>query len=224
MTTSERRREKRAERARKDAEQHAQRASADKPPPKQAQEPKEPSTSPGLVGAVVRWVVKWVWFDKSQLVTGIFRGLAVLGVGYLLYDRLYETALTVSAAASDPKDAFKYPFSINNNSHLFSVSGLQWRCLIISIKSEHLNMTNGVIGFGTNSSIQAGQNLNITCDPSTMIRSEQRPEFTTAIIQIALSHAVHILWYNLHVAPNPTPFTWIGTASNPQWVRGYYAR
>jgi hypothetical protein len=85
-------------------------------------------------------------------------------------------------------------------------------------------MDRGVIGFGTNSSIQPGKNLNITCDLSVVMHLEPKPEITTAIIQISLSYDINILWSDLHISPNPTPFTWIGNASNPQWVRGYYAR
>jgi hypothetical protein len=193
-------------------------------PPKLAPEPVAPLASPGPARAVGRWLAKWVWFDKSQLVTWLFRFFTVLSVGYLVYDRLFETILTISAPASDPKDAFKYPFSINNSSHLFSVSKLQWQCLIISIKSDRLSLSSGTLGFATNASIQAGQNLNITCDPSEMIHQDQRSEIKTAIIQIALSYEMGMPWFNWHIAPRPTPFTWIGDASNPQWVRGYYAR
>jgi hypothetical protein len=177
VSSSERRRERRArELARRHEQQQAQPSSTNEAPPRLAPEPEAPLASPGPVRAVSRWFVKWVWRDKSLLVTWLFRFFTVLSVSYLVYDRLFETALTISAAASDPKDAFKYPFSINNNSHLFLVTGLQWQCLIISIQSEHLNMTKSAIGFGTNASIQAGQNLNITCDPSIMISQAQRSE------------------------------------------------
>jgi hypothetical protein len=241
VSSNERRRERRArELARRSAQQQAQPSSTNEAPPRLAPEPEAPLASPGPVRAVGRWLakwvwspvravgrwlVKWVWLDKSQLVTWLFRFFTVLSVGYLVYDRLFETILTVSTAASDPKNAFKYPFSINNNSHLFSVSGLRWRCLI-SMKTElpDLNYHDNEIGFGTNSSIQAGQNLNITCDPTGRIQIEIKPVIITAVIQILLSYDVHILGYNWHISPNPTQFTWIGSASNPQWVRGYYAR
>jgi hypothetical protein len=229
VSSNERRRERRArELARRREQQQAQPSSTNEAPPRLAPEPETPLASPGPVRAVgrwfakwvwspvravLRWFVYWVWLDKSQLVTWVFRSLTLLSVGYLVYDRMFETVLTVSAAASDPKDAFKYPFSINNNSHLFSVSGLKWQCIIISVKYELLNLHDGVIGYGTNSSIQPGQNLNITCDPYVVAPQSQRSELITAIIQIALSYDVHIPWYNLHVAPNPTPFTWIGNAS-----------
>jgi hypothetical protein len=174
VSSSERRRERRARELARRGEQRAQPSSTNEAPPPGQTETEAPSAPPGLARAVACWLAKWLWFDRSQLVTWLFRFFTVLSVSYLVYDRLFETILTISAAASDPKDAFKYPFSINNNSHLFSVSGLQWKCLLISIQSQRLNMRNSVIGFGTNSSIQARQNLNITCDPSVLIHQDQK--------------------------------------------------
>jgi hypothetical protein len=120
VSSSERRRERRARELARRRDQQAQHSSANEAPQQQT-ETEEPSAPPGLARAAARWVAKWVWFDKSQLVTWLFRLFTVLSVLYLVYDRIYETSLTTSSVASDPNDAFKYPFSINNNSHLFSI-------------------------------------------------------------------------------------------------------
>jgi hypothetical protein len=124
VSSSERRRERRARELARRGEQQAQPSSTNEAPPPGQTETEAPSAPPGLARVVACWLAKWIWFDRSHLVTWLFRFFTVLSVSYLVYDRLFETILTISAAASDPKDAFKYPFSINNNSHLFSVSEL----------------------------------------------------------------------------------------------------
>jgi hypothetical protein len=208
VSSSERRRERREQRARELArwrEQQAQHSGAIEAPPSGQTEIAEPSTPPGLARAVARWVAKWVWLDKSQLVTWLFRLFTVLSVLYLVYDRIYETDLSATSVASDPNDAFKYPFSINNN--------------------RHLNMTRDLIRFGAgaNLSIPAGQNLNIGCNPYSVISVEQKSKITSAVIGILLLYDVDILWFHWHRVPSPAFFTWVGDASNPQWVRGRYA-
>jgi hypothetical protein len=173
----------------------------------------------------VRTIAGWFWYDKSLLMTWLFRFLTLTSVFYLVYDRLHETNLTVSVVGSDPNDPFKYPFSIKNSSHIFSMSTIQWKCLLISVEGAGLHMGHDVLGFSTVSTIPAGQNLNITCDPSNIFRIEPKPKITLAVIQILLSYNVDILWLiHWRRVPDPAIFTWAGNTSNPQWVRGNFAR
>jgi len=228
VSSSERRRERREQRARELArkrEQQAQPFSANDTPPLKQAETEATSAPAEPVRALAGWLTHWVWFDKSQLVAWLFRLFTVLSVFYLVYDRIYDTSLTASIVASDPNDAFKYPFSINNTSRIFSISNIQWNCILISIKSERLSMDRSLIGFGTKLSIPPGQNLNIGCNPYSIMHFEGSPKITTAVIQILLLYDVDILRIiHWHRVPAPTLFTWFGDASNPQWVRGDYAR
>ena len=68
MSSSERRRERRARELARRGEQQAQPSSTNEAPPRLAPEPEAPLASPGPVRAVGRWFAKWVWSDKSQLV------------------------------------------------------------------------------------------------------------------------------------------------------------
>jgi hypothetical protein len=172
-------------------------------------------------------ITRCFWFDKTQIITWALRVVTVLGFSYLVIERIYESNLTVSIVASDPEDPFRYPFSINNNSHLWSMSNIQWRCLLISIDAPpNVHLVYNVLASDTVSNIPAGQNLNISCPASSMI--VPMPKITTAVIKIALSYDVNIdLWiiHRLwHRYPDPTLFTWAGRASNPQWIRGEFAK
>jgi hypothetical protein len=92
-------------------------------------------------------------------------------------------------------------------------------------QKPNFNEEHDVLGFSTVSIIPAGQNLNIICDQSRLIHFEPKPKITSAVIQILLSYNVDILWaVRWPRVPEPTVFTWAGKASNPQWVRGYFAR
>jgi hypothetical protein len=169
-------------------------------------------------------ITRCFWFDKTQIITWLLRTITVLGFSYLILERMYESNLTVSVVASDPEDPFRYPFSINNNSHLWSVSNIQWYCLLISIQGPHLDMGRNVLASDSVSNIPAGRKLNISCASSII---QPMPKITSAVIEIALSHDINIdIWvihHQWHRYPDPTLFTWAGRASNPQWIRGEFA-
>jgi hypothetical protein len=146
-------------------------------------------------------------------------------VSYLVFDRIYETGATVSVVASDSNDPFKFPFSINNNSHIFSFSQIEWRCLFLYARAGRFEFHNDLLGSGTILKLPAGQNLNISCDLSGPIITTPKLKFTSAVIKISLSYKANMFsLYHWPRAPPPTIFTWIGDASNPQWVRGDFAR
>ena len=48
------------------------------------------------------WLVSWIWGRRWGLWSGLFRVATLLSVFYLVYDRFYETAITISISASDP--------------------------------------------------------------------------------------------------------------------------
>jgi hypothetical protein len=81
------------------------------------------------LASVIKAVIFWIW--RLITVNNAFRFLTLMSVGYLVYDRVFETDASVSVQASDPNDAFEFPFSINNNSHLFSISNIHWNVVMI---------------------------------------------------------------------------------------------
>ncbi len=187
-----------------------------------------PSRILGWICTTARWfwtIFCWFWFDKTQLITWALRVVTVLGFSYLILERIYESNLTVSIVASDPEDPFKYPFSLNNNSHMWSVSTIQWHCALISIEAPPVHMAYNLLKEGTFLNIPPGQNLNIGCPVSSFMKP---PKVTSAVIEIELSYDVNIdIWLIHHLwhrQPPPTIFTWAGSASNPQWIRGQIAR
>jgi hypothetical protein len=182
----------------------------------------------------VRAIGHSIWYDKPLTLAWFFRALTLLSVGYLLFDRLYETDATISLVASDPSDPFKFPFSVNNNSHIFTFENVRWSCILLSVHaeagSEHVNITNStLLSRGTKISIAPGHNLNVKCDmlsPTASFlrtRTVQGFHFKDAIIEISAEYEVSILGlYNWTRNPVATKFTWITDVSNPQWVRGEF--
>ena len=60
-------------------------------------------------------IVKATW-------SGFFRLATLLSVGYLVYDRIYETSVAISSETADAGQPFRIPFTVTNNSHLFWIS------------------------------------------------------------------------------------------------------
>jgi hypothetical protein len=77
----------------------------------------------------------WTWF---------FRVLTLVSVSYLVSDRIYEMDATISSPASDPKNAFLFPFSIQNNSHIFRIKNIQWACTYGIVKGPRINFSNNL--------------------------------------------------------------------------------
>src|ERR1700733_13395967 len=57
---------------------------------------------------------------------GVWRLATAISVGYLVFDRIYETSVTVTAPVPDARRPFEFPFSITNNSHLWSIRNVAW--------------------------------------------------------------------------------------------------
>ena len=188
-------------------------------------------TPPGACRALIRrarTIGHWIWYDKSLLATWTFRLFTLLSVGYLVYDRVYETGASVTIVASDPKNPFFFPFSINNNSHIFPIRNVRWECTVIYAKDANNNtFSNDISLHGTQTEIAAGGNLNIDCNvisnTSLFIRNDA--PIKQAVLRIELlyeSNLFGLYFWERH--PHATEFTWISDASNPQWVRGSFAR
>jgi hypothetical protein len=183
------------------------------------------------LGFGIKSVGFWIW--RLVTVTNVFRLFTLLSVGYLVYDRIFETDASISVQASDPNDALEFPFSINNNSHLFSISNIHWNVAMIHAKSKILGST---VNFGRNefdngtvSMIDPGRNLNLKFDvlsptsPYIKIQGE-KGKFTDAELELSLVYDVNLFGlYNWTRHPTPTRFSWIGDATNPQWIRGAFA-
>jgi hypothetical protein len=163
------------------------------------------------------------------LLSAVFRIATLLSVAYLVYDRIYETSATILSPASDPQHPFLFPFSISNNSHIFPIRNVYWDCRYLSLKTDQIISQNNQQIQGTLSEMLAGQTLNISCNPigptSVMIHSPVEPKVNEAVVEIELQYDADILGvYQWHRHPPPTKFTWFPQATNPQWIRGQFAR
>jgi hypothetical protein len=55
--------------------------------------------------------VSLAWL-KENFLTWLFRLFTLISVGYLVYDRFYETGALIQSPASDPKNPFLFPFQL----------------------------------------------------------------------------------------------------------------
>jgi hypothetical protein len=86
------------------------------------------------------WCFLWIWknpWRSTKTALSIFFRLATLiSVGYLVYDRIYETEASLSAPISTANHPPDFIFAITNNSHLFKIYEIQWRCLMIDVENS----------------------------------------------------------------------------------------
>jgi hypothetical protein len=176
-----------------------------------------------------RFVLVRIWREikKADVLTWVFRLLGIPAVLWLVYDRLYETAVTVSSTGSDPQNPFIYPFAITNNSHLFPIQDVSWQCFATKIKLENeaSNIANNTMNVTSAEPIviPPGQTLNIDCNVygKTSHATRAGGKIVDAELVITLKYTSIILGiFPRVIQPLPTRFTWWGDASNPQWVRG----
>jgi hypothetical protein len=148
-----------------------------------------------------------------------FRLIAALSVGYLLYDRLYETGAVISVSASDPHDPTFYPFTITNQSHLFKLRNVAWECELKWLDVDNKrHMENVGLFQRSHMTIFEGQTVNFDCFKSGNISffgSGKNVNFTDIEMAIHVKYSVA-----LRSRESTMRFRWMGKASNPQWIRG----
>jgi hypothetical protein len=177
--------------------------------------------------ATLVWqVLLWIWFHRTKIFEGILQIGAVAGIVYLVLDTYFQTEATISSTASDPKDPFYFPFSVANNSHIFSIRDVKWRCVFVYMMNDsHVAfMNDGTDGSGFQEEILPNGILNIDCNGLNPVL-RIAPPIMAAKISIDLSYNTSVLRTKLfswqfHRAPPPTEFNWYGGASNPQWIKG----
>jgi hypothetical protein len=174
-------------------------------------------------------LTSWAWGQRWNIWSGVFRVATLLSVSYLVYDRIYEADATISAPASDPAFPFTYPFTIMNNSHIFAIRDVTWDCRNLRVVANGVRITGVQEVRGTSNIVQAGKSLNIDCAPigptSRFFRTRDKPTVSVAVLEIEISYsAVFLGVYTFHRHPPPTLFTWFADATNPQWIKGDFAK
>jgi hypothetical protein len=176
----------------------------------------------------VRKLARCIFHDFERGWTWIFRLLTLLSVGYLVADRKYETEATINIVASDENYAFLFPFSINNNSHIFPIYNINWVCAVIEARGEKIKLDYVSAGNGTKSEIDPRRNLNIGCNiigkNSNFINTSIPTKFSSIELLVSLQYDMKIFGYSWTITPKPTLFTWLGISTKPQWIRGEFAQ
>ena len=152
----------------------------------------------------------------------VFQAFLALGtlvsVVYLVYDNYYQREMTISSPASDPMNPFYFPFSVVNNSHVFTMRDVKWTCTIDYLVNDKYMavMDSHTGGSGFQAILRPNDILNIDCSGYQVA-----PPVMEAKISIALSYKTSVLGLPLpETTPPPTEFSWYGRAANPQWIRG----
>jgi hypothetical protein len=141
-----------------------------------------------------------------------------LSVGYLVYDRIYETGATVSSVASDPTNPFYFPFAIANNSHVFSLRHIEWSCHVVKMTAGGNDFTDLTAFLGGDvDEIRPGGVLNVSCRRAVALNGLP---VTNLVLEIDLQYDADIFGIMVHRSPPAIPFTWAADATNPQWIRG----
>jgi hypothetical protein len=164
---------------------------------------------------------------RANFFTWLFRIFTLISVGYLVYDRFYETGALIQSPASDPLNPFLFPFSITNMSHIFTLRNIKWRCefpfrtydrlLPWSGSPANIYQDIGMVS-GTKDELSPGGVLNISCG-HPLGNTDFFP-FQSIKVLIYMDYDTNVPWpYPIHRSPHEQ-FTWIGTAEKPQWIRG----
>jgi hypothetical protein len=187
--------------------------------------------------SLLRSLLRSLWRHHEKIASWTFRFLALPGIAYLVYDRIFEADVTISSVASDPQYAFRYPFTITNNSRIFSIRDVRWSCQAIRLVTTlGARVADGQTINGTTSVIPEAQSLNIMCNlwgpgssmapyPRVPVIGGPMPvSFVDARIRIALEYKLDFFGLFSFSRKPSALFTWAADASNPQWVRGEFAR
>jgi hypothetical protein len=169
-----------------------------------------------VIPTIVERFVLW-FFLKSKPVLAIVNIGGLIGLAYLVADTYFQTEAAISSAASDPKDPFYFPFSVVNNSHLFSITNVKWTCKILYLINDKPTaiMDSQTGGSGFLERILPNGVLNIDCSGFTIA-----PTVTEASVCIELSYNTSVFGVPLPRTPPPTEFSWYGRSTNPQWIKG----
>jgi len=153
-----------------------------------------------------------VWF---------FRATALLSVGYLVYDRVYETGVTISSTGSDLRNPLYFPFAIANNSHIFTLEHIEWTCHIVRYEAGSIDFTNNSMTItGSAAEMPPGGILNVPC--KNMFNGFAPPR--RAELYLEVSYDTNIFgMYTLKRKPRML-FTWAADSTNPQWIKGEFAK
>jgi hypothetical protein len=145
---------------------------------------------------------------------------------------MFDMDASVSVQASDPKSALEFPFSINNNSNILTILNIEWHVNMLHAKSKikeaTYNFGHNEFDTSTPTTIGPGRNLNVKLDilssSSPFIITDEKRNITDAELELSLTYDISVFGlFNWRRHPEPTRFTWIGDATNPQWIRGAFA-
>ena len=159
-----------------------------------------------------RKVVAELLYAASSLVS-------VLGFSYLVVDLRFQSSPSISSAASDPADPFRFPFSFINNSHLFSVYNVSWTCHVERmVLSGNKFMTNVRARMPTDAGLVApGETINLPCRQAFVIRGYQYKELS---MSLDVTYTLYVLGLFPASEQQTAYFRWYSDASNPQWIKG----
>jgi hypothetical protein len=190
----------------------------------QIQEAPHKQTPPQIAWRSIRIVVGCIW----QIIEKVAVALSFIGVTYLVYDSLYQTAVTMNFAYSDAETAMDNPIAIQNKSNLFSVRNIRWACQVDQAEFEGQNIIKDArYVFPTISIIEPGKTINVACNSKKAgpaIISFGKQKLISANIVMHLSYDADFFGIWTYHRTVRIPFSWVGNIAQPQWVQGEFAK
>jgi hypothetical protein len=186
--------------------------------------------SPRLISAPARWLRNNPGRVARGLWSGIFRIAALVSVGYLVFDRLYETSVTISAPVPNAIKAFAFPFAMTNDSHLFSIRNLAWQCVAAFLKTETDEPAKDVgLDSGSTAKINPGETVNVNCNKPhsptgnfEIIKGGGQLIGGKMVIRVRYDVTIFGV-YTCTRTPAPTEFNLFTDGAPPRWIKGKYA-
>lgn len=180
------------------------------------------------------WCPLWIWKNRwrstKTSINIFFRIATLLSIGYLVFDRIYETSVTISSPSSDPSDPLRIPFVVTNNSHVFPIRNIYWVCgSYYIINASGGSFTENRVIRDTETELSPGGILNIGCNiagPSShLFRMPMKfGPITKAKIFIQLEYDADIFGFLWHRTPPKIDFTWFPGTASSQWIKGNFSQ
>jgi len=129
------------------------------------------------------------------------------------HDVYLHTVPEIHVSGQD-SSAFLLPFSVKNNSSMFSMRDAEWTCIIKKAQTGRVILQNMVVGY-------AGARATIEPSATAYFRCNLTSSSTTNAVIIPRV-TFKTLWF-LRTYQDTT-FTWLGEANPPRTIEGEYMR
>lgn len=118
----------------------------------------------------------------------------------------------IEVSGSDPASPFVFPFSVTNESWIFPMKDIDWRCSVEHMQAEGVTLDKVSIGMmDMHPSIGAGDIVNYSCpvmNPGVPVSS--------LTMDVSIKYTFLGIWRRVQTQP----FIWIVDNQQSKWIKG----